>query len=140
MCGVVWCGVVCFVKYDCIAFDVCKNFFADILKDTIASYNESDENSFKTIVAFDCRGVEPTDFSPRVSIMSAFCECFFLVRHQQTQIQIHMDLQISHFVLQTGWSIEAAESGAKFEEVNLQEKVRVKRRSRFAKEGSFALT
>ena len=26
-----------------------------------------DNNKFKTIVSFDCRGLEPTDFSPRVS-------------------------------------------------------------------------
>lgn len=38
----------------------------DIMKDTITSYNADDSNQFKTIVVFDCRGVEPVDFSPRV--------------------------------------------------------------------------
>ncbi len=41
---------------------------ADIIKESITSYTDNDENSFKTIVAFDCRGVEPTDFSPRVTV------------------------------------------------------------------------
>ncbi|XP_045157646.2 CXXC motif containing zinc binding protein-like [Mercenaria mercenaria] len=38
----------------------------DILRDTIAAYNADNSNQFKTMVVFDCRGVEPTDFSPRV--------------------------------------------------------------------------
>ena len=37
----------------------------DILPDTIASYDMKDNNKFKTIVVFDCRGLEPVDFSPR---------------------------------------------------------------------------
>ena len=36
----------------------------DIIKDSITPYDAN--GSFKTIVAFDCRGVEPVDFSPRV--------------------------------------------------------------------------
>lgn len=32
----------------------------------IASYNADDSDSLKTIAVFDCRGVEPTDFSPRI--------------------------------------------------------------------------
>ena len=31
------------------------------------SLQAEDSNRFKTMVAFDCRGVEPVDFSPRVS-------------------------------------------------------------------------
>ena len=38
----------------------------DIIKDSILPYDTSE--SFKTIVAFDCRGIEPVDFSPRVSL------------------------------------------------------------------------
>ncbi|XP_060586424.1 CXXC motif containing zinc binding protein-like [Ruditapes philippinarum] len=38
----------------------------DIMRDTITAYNAEDSNKFKTIVVFDCRGVEPIDFSPRV--------------------------------------------------------------------------
>lgn len=36
----------------------------DIIADSITPYDAS--GSFKTIVAFDCRGIEPVDFSPRV--------------------------------------------------------------------------
>lgn len=31
-----------------------------------ASYTVDDSEKFKTIAIFDCRGVEPTDFSPRI--------------------------------------------------------------------------
>ncbi|XP_006825738.1 CXXC motif containing zinc binding protein-like [Saccoglossus kowalevskii] len=39
----------------------------DIIKESIASYTaeESDANKYKTITSFDCRGMEPTAFSPR---------------------------------------------------------------------------
>jgi len=37
----------------------------DILDDTISAYNMSDNNKFKTVVVFDCRGVEPVEFSFR---------------------------------------------------------------------------
>lgn len=30
-----------------------------------APYTSDDSGKFKTIICFDCRGVEPTDFSPR---------------------------------------------------------------------------
>lgn len=36
--------------------------FAIVIAD---SYTEDDVGSFKTIVIFDCRGVEPYEFSPR---------------------------------------------------------------------------
>jgi hypothetical protein len=35
------------------------------LGDSLATYNFADSNKFKTIVVFDCRGVEPVEFSPR---------------------------------------------------------------------------
>ncbi|XP_052242627.1 CXXC motif containing zinc binding protein-like [Dreissena polymorpha] len=38
----------------------------DILPDSISSYNAEDSNQFETVVVFDCRGVEPVDFYPRV--------------------------------------------------------------------------
>lgn len=43
----------------------------DIIKESIAEYNAEDSNQMKKIVAFDCRGVEPTDFSPRTGF---YCE------------------------------------------------------------------
>lgn len=39
--------------------------FSDILPNTISKYTIEDSNIFKSIVAFDCRGVSVTDFSPR---------------------------------------------------------------------------
>ncbi len=41
---------------------------SDIIKESICSYKADYENTFKTIITFDCRGIEPTDFQPRVSI------------------------------------------------------------------------
>ncbi len=38
----------------------------DIISESLTSYNDEDQGKFKTIVKFDCRGMEPTDFSPRV--------------------------------------------------------------------------
>ncbi|EFX81886.1 hypothetical protein DAPPUDRAFT_210830 [Daphnia pulex] len=37
----------------------------DIIPESRTSYNDEDQGKFKTIVKFDCRGMEPTDFSPR---------------------------------------------------------------------------
>ncbi|XP_062509685.1 CXXC motif containing zinc binding protein-like [Corticium candelabrum] len=37
-----------------------------IVKDSIGIYMIEDSNIFKTIVSFECRGVELVDFSPRV--------------------------------------------------------------------------
>nr|CAG4648989.1 EOG090X0HQJ [Polyphemus pediculus] len=37
----------------------------DIIADSITAYNDADQEKFKTIVKFDCRGMEPSDFSPR---------------------------------------------------------------------------
>ncbi|KAI8787086.1 UPF0587 protein [Biomphalaria glabrata] len=38
----------------------------DIIKDSLCSYTSEDSGKFKTILVFDCRGVTPIDFSPRV--------------------------------------------------------------------------
>lgn len=37
----------------------------DIKKESILSYDFNDSNKFKTVVVFDCRGLEPVDFEPR---------------------------------------------------------------------------
>ena len=37
----------------------------DIVQDSIKSYNNADSNKLKSIVTFDCRGMEPVEFSPR---------------------------------------------------------------------------
>lgn len=46
----------------------------DIIKDSISKYTIDDSQSFKTLVAFDCRGVEPIDFSPRVGFVAVGAE------------------------------------------------------------------
>ncbi|KAK3733949.1 hypothetical protein QZH41_010764 [Actinostola sp. cb2023] len=51
-----------------------------------------DSNQFKTMITFDCRGVEPTAFSPRVS-----------------------------YRLPTGFVAEGAETSSKFTDINLSE-------------------
>ncbi|XP_077981358.1 CXXC motif containing zinc binding protein-like [Glandiceps talaboti] len=53
----------------------------DIIKETIGSYNADDNLRFKTMVTFDCRGMEPTDFSPRTgfSCQGANSNAFFEV-------------------------------------------------------------
>eukprot|EP00112_Aurelia_sp_Birch-Aquarium-sp1_P000828 Seg1079.10 transcript_id=Seg1079.10/GoldUCD/mRNA.D3Y31 product="UPF0587 protein v1g245604" protein_id=Seg1079.10/GoldUCD/D3Y31 len=38
---------------------------ADIMKDSIKSYDIENSGQFKAVVAFECRGMEPVDFSPR---------------------------------------------------------------------------
>jgi len=38
----------------------------DIITDSLKSYRAEDVPSFKTVVAFDCRGVEPITFEPRM--------------------------------------------------------------------------
>ena len=37
----------------------------DIKADSVTSYDAQNANQFKTIVVFDCRGLEPVDFDPR---------------------------------------------------------------------------
>lgn len=37
----------------------------DIKEDSVTGYDFADCNKFKTIVIFDCRGLEPVDFDPR---------------------------------------------------------------------------
>ena len=44
--------------------------FIDIIEDSIKPYIIDKNNQFQTVVTFDCRGVEPVDFSPRVRSMS----------------------------------------------------------------------
>jgi len=38
--------------------------FLDVLSDTVCPYDQADSGTLKTIVVFDCCGVEPIDFSP----------------------------------------------------------------------------
>ncbi|CAG5117289.1 unnamed protein product, partial [Candidula unifasciata] len=38
----------------------------DIIEGSVAAYTNEKSGEFATIVTFDCRGVHPTDFSPRI--------------------------------------------------------------------------
>ena len=38
-------------------------------EENITAYTADDSDSFKTIVVFECRGVEPVEFSPRVNFL-----------------------------------------------------------------------
>lgn len=42
----------------------------DIIRDSIKPYCDTDAGKFATIVAFDCRGIEPVDFSPRAGFVA----------------------------------------------------------------------
>uniref|UniRef100_UPI00398F19CE CXXC motif containing zinc binding protein isoform X2 n=1 Tax=Pristiophorus japonicus TaxID=55135 RepID=UPI00398F19CE len=46
----------------------------DILKDTITPYNAEDSEKFKTIVHFECRGLEPVDFQPQAGFAAEGAE------------------------------------------------------------------
>ena len=47
----------------------------DIVRDSLKPYSEKDVGKFSTVVMFDCRGIEPIDFSPRVSTLYMYsCE------------------------------------------------------------------
>jgi hypothetical protein len=37
------------------------------MKDKLKPYRDTDSGRFATVVVFECRGLEPVDFSPRVS-------------------------------------------------------------------------
>lgn len=40
---------------------------SDIIPESLKSYNDEDQGKFKTVIQFDCRGMEPCEFSPRVN-------------------------------------------------------------------------
>uniref|UniRef100_A0A8C3F6D5 CXXC motif containing zinc binding protein n=1 Tax=Chrysemys picta bellii TaxID=8478 RepID=A0A8C3F6D5_CHRPI len=46
----------------------------DILRDTIKPYNAEDSEKFKTIVEFECRGLEPVDFQPQAGFAAEGAE------------------------------------------------------------------
>uniref|UniRef100_A0A8C2IUK5 CXXC motif containing zinc binding protein n=2 Tax=Cyprinus carpio TaxID=7962 RepID=A0A8C2IUK5_CYPCA len=46
----------------------------DILRDTITPYNAEDSERFKTIVQFECRGLEPVDFQPMAGFAAGGAE------------------------------------------------------------------
>uniref|UniRef100_M3XIX3 CXXC motif containing zinc binding protein n=2 Tax=Latimeria chalumnae TaxID=7897 RepID=M3XIX3_LATCH len=46
----------------------------DILRDTITPYNAEDTDKFKTVVKFECRGLEPVDFQPQAGFAAKGAE------------------------------------------------------------------
>jgi hypothetical protein len=62
------------------------SFFTGILEDSIQPYTTADHENFKTIVIFDCRGVELVDFD-------------FRVRNFELDIQYHTNVNI-YFLLE----------------------------------------
>ncbi|KAF7223154.1 uridine-cytidine kinase 2-B isoform X1 [Nothobranchius furzeri] len=46
----------------------------DILGDTITPYNAEDNETFKTMVQFECRGLEPVDFQPQAGFAAEGAE------------------------------------------------------------------
>ncbi|XP_015278780.1 PREDICTED: UPF0587 protein C1orf123 homolog isoform X1 [Gekko japonicus] len=46
----------------------------DILSHTIKPYNAEDNETFKTIVEFECRGLEPVDFQPQAGFVAEGAE------------------------------------------------------------------
>ena len=61
------------------------------------SLQAEDSNRFKTMVAFDCRGVEPVDFSPRVSHLStAFVKRHRLGKSHDFVVSLTISWPISH--------------------------------------------
>ncbi|XP_071811229.1 CXXC motif containing zinc binding protein-like isoform X1 [Apostichopus japonicus] len=40
-----------------------------IIPESLTSYNADDSNRFKTIVSFECRGMTPVEYSPRVGFV-----------------------------------------------------------------------
>jgi len=53
---------------------------ADIIRESLCAYCADDMPQFKTVVAFDCRGVELTDFEPRVCYFYIFDLYEFVVK------------------------------------------------------------
>ena len=82
----------------------------DIIPESLTSYNDEDQGKFKTILKFDCRGMEPSDFSPRVghfNPLSAYISRWY-------------SFKFSFF--QNGWLVDGLESGTKFSDIDLSDK------------------
>ncbi|XP_025062446.1 UPF0587 protein C1orf123 homolog isoform X2 [Alligator sinensis] len=84
----------------------------DILSHTIKPYNAEDSEKFKTIVEFECRGLEPVDFQPQLLVPSQSAEGRRVASFPRALWQR----------LIAGFAAEGAESGTSFSEINLLEK------------------
>jgi len=75
-------------RSECLILDITVKicFFTGILEDSVQPYTKDDHENFKTIVVFDCRGVELVDFD-------------FRVRNFELDMQYHTNVNI-YFILE----------------------------------------
>ena len=102
----------------------------DILRDTIKPYT-SDSAQYQTVVAFDCRGLEPVEFEVRSGSRCGILvrcvdrassrDCLSLVQTLAKEILL-VSIHCSLIQARSGWTVEHRESGATFEDVDLTEK------------------
>ncbi|XP_045440574.1 CXXC motif containing zinc binding protein isoform X3 [Pipistrellus kuhlii] len=70
----------------------------EILSSTIRSYNVEDNEKFKTIVEFECRGLEPVDFQPQMC-----CEKSQFPGQAHVPAQGLLPLGLTAFLSLAGW-------------------------------------
>ncbi|KAM5322865.1 CXXC motif containing zinc binding protein isoform 1-T1 [Glossophaga mutica] len=96
----------------------------EILSSTIRSYNAEDNDKFKTIVEFECRGLEPVDFQPQALIGGPILVSGQLPDPGNSGI-VPEQLPTLHLCPpfpKAGFAAEGVESGTVFSDINLQEK------------------
>lgn len=83
----------------------------DILKDTITPYTADDSETFKKIVAFECRGMEPIEFQPRTG---------WVAKGAETSSSFNIDLtegEWCDYDEKAGESVGIYEIESKFEKI-----------------------
>ncbi|XP_005607101.1 CXXC motif containing zinc binding protein isoform X1 [Equus caballus] len=81
----------------------------EILSSTIKSYNAEDNEKFKTIVEFECRGLEPVDFQPQAGFAAEGVESgtvFSDINLQEKAVVLKCCLV---FHTQEGWDVPDGE-------------------------------
>ncbi|KAM6128914.1 CXXC motif containing zinc binding protein isoform 2-T2 [Phoenicopterus ruber ruber] len=65
----------------------------DILSQTIKPYNAEDSEKFKTIVEFECRGLEPVDFQPqRVNEVQVMNSLQYMASKKKIKFSLRFDI------------------------------------------------
>ena len=111
-----------------------------IKADSIGSYSAEKNEQPQSLVKFDCRGVEPYDFEPRVRFRENWswtCAEYLTFRGLWTHwtcsctcMRERSFLWFHSISLQNGWICEGAETGTKFDDIDLSEMVRESERVR----------
>ena len=90
---------------------------------------------FQAIIKFDCRGVEPTDFDARVSVLCSFVLYVFVSSQLRVDVGHKKILQLFYVFLvvirtrsfqlslQGQWCAKCTESDTVFDDIDLSEKV-----------------